>query len=120
MAIFHSYFGDQHVAGHTVATWWPLLKSKRQVQATVASSPPSRPYPEQVIPSLPRWTQCLPKSDLPPQQQDSPMPQSSALSSLLRGCVHNLPGESRVHRPCNTLPAADGASIGLPTTWGRP
>lgn len=53
MAISYSYFCDQHVAEHTVRTWWPLLKSKMQIQATVVSSPPSRPYPQLVLPSWP-------------------------------------------------------------------
>ena len=73
-----------------------------QTEATVVSSPPSGSYPHLVLPSLPKWGHCLPKSDLPPQQQGSPTPPSRALSSLQTGCGHNQPSKSGAHRPCNT------------------
>ena len=43
MAFFHSRVHGQHVAGHTVGTWWPLLESKRQVPPTRPSSPTPGP-----------------------------------------------------------------------------
>lgn len=87
------------MAEHTGGRWSPLLKSKMQIEATVISSPPSRPYPHLVLPSLPKCGHCLSKSDLPPQQQGGPTPRSRALSLFLRDCRHN---QSGAHRPCST------------------
>lgn len=107
------------MAEHTGGRWSPLLKSKMQIEATVISSPPSRPYPHLVLPSLPKCGHCLSKSDLPPQQQGGPTPRSKALSSFLRDCGHN---QSGAHRPCNTSLRLMWSSrlSPPPWSWSRP
>lgn len=71
MAFFHSRVHGQHVAGHTVGTWWPLLESKRQVPPTRPSSPTPGPTHNCASESS-RTGPRLPKHRPPALQQDRP------------------------------------------------
>lgn len=86
MVFFLASFHGQHMAGHIVSTWWPLLEGKRQFLATELSLPPlshPRPHSQLVYPSLPGQGHYLPKYNPPPLQQDCP-----SNSALLRaGCT---------------------------------